>query len=120
MITKLEPNQIFVFGSNTAGRHGRGAALQAMRDFGAVYGVGEGITGQCYALPTLDSNLQQLPESELVESICNFLNTADDHPELTFLLTKVGCGLAGYDESYIRDIFHLLLPPTNVIMPDGW
>ena len=120
MITKLEPNQIFVFGSNKMGRHGAGAALQAHTQFGAEYYVGEGLTGQCYALPTLDAKLRKLSYSDLVLRIDNFIYTAEQHPELTFLLTKVGCGLAGYDEDYIKNIFRKMTIPANVVMPEGW
>jgi len=120
MISKLEPNQIFVFGSNTSGRHGRGAALQAMNDFGAVYGIGEGITGQCYAFPTLDGELQQREEWELEESIIEFILTAKDSPCKQFLLTKVGCGLAGFTEDYMRSLFAKFVLPENIILPEGW
>ena len=118
MIHNLEYNQIFVFGSNLAGRHGRGAALQAMKQFGAEYGVGEGMTGQCYALPTLDGMLMKRQHADLLESVTRFLLYADAHREYTFLLTKVGCGLAGYDEDYMRSFFVMI--PTNVIPPEDW
>src|SRR3990167_3435276 len=102
MITELKPNEIFVFGSNTAGRHGAGAALCARLDFGARYGIGEGLTGQCYALPTLGDHFRQRTEVELIESIRLFYQCCADNPDKVFLLTKVGCGLAGYTEEYMK------------------
>ena len=122
MITTLKENEIFVFGSNLAGRHGRGAALQARLKFGAENGVGEGLTGMCYALPKLDENLKQLSSRELRDHIADFLDTADLNPFHTFLLTKVGCGLAGYDEEYIKSLFGEFRDcwPSNVIRPEGW
>ena len=121
-ITSLKPNERFVFGSNKAGRHGKGAALQAYKQFGAEYGIGQGLTGQCYALPTLDENLKQLSDDELSWHVASFLDTAEENPHLTFLLTKVGCGLAGYDEEYIKSVFREYHPewPANVIKPEGW
>lgn len=122
MITELKPNQIFVFGSNEAGRSGRGAAKQALDHFGAVYGVGEGLTGQSYAFPTLDGNIQQFPltvrSTKLSTSRDKLYETCRQHPELEFLLTEVGCGLAGYSEDYMKSFFTNV--PANLILPEGW
>lgn len=118
MIKKLKPNQIFVFGSNLRGAHGRGAARQAHDQFGAVYGIGEGLTGKCYALPTLDGHLNKRSHPELAESIRRFLNVVRLMPSHQFLLTKVGCGLAGYDEAYMKSFF--LVVPENLIKPLEW
>ncbi len=117
-IKELKPNQIFVFGSNLAGRHGRGAALQANREFGAVYGIGEGLTGRCYALPTLDFYLKKRSGVELAESARRFLKCAREMPDTEFLLTKVGCGLAGYSEEMMKEMF--VDAPPNVVKPEGW
>lgn len=117
-ITTLKPNQVFVFGSNTAGRHGAGAALQAKAYFWTVNGIGEGPTGRCYAIPTLDRGLHKRTDAELSESIRRFLLHATWFPGVEFLLTKVGCGLAGYTEDYIRAKF--VVVPSNVILPDDW
>ena len=126
-ITKLGPNEIFTFGSNTAGRHGKGAARQAYHNFGAVYGVGEGLMGQSYAFPTLDGNFSQRTEVELVESIRALYQCCVDNPGLTFFLTRVGCGLAGLSDTYMKELFHapvLFLgaqgPPKNIVWPEGW
>jgi hypothetical protein len=114
-ITSLKPNEIFVFGSNLAGRHGAGAALLAVRQFGAKHGVGEGITGHCYALPTKDENIQTLPLREIACYVVEFLNYAASHPDLTFLVTKIGCGLAGYSFNEIAPMFRNA--PKNVVLP---
>ena len=118
MINELKPNQVFIFGSNVLGKHGGGAARQAFDDFGAEWGVGEGMTGQCYALPTLDENHQQVSEQFLKEAIMRFYNTAITNQNKQFLLTKVGCGIAGFDEEYIKSLF--TVPPANIVLPEGW
>lgn len=111
-ITRLEPNQIFVFGSNLAGRHGKGAALQA-RKFGARYGQGTGRQGNTYAIPTKDQYLRVLPLSTIKAYILQFVEYAKQHPELEFLLTPVGTGLAGYSIQDLESILPAL--PSNVI-----
>ena len=117
-ITVLQENEIFVFGSNIAGRHGKGAARQAMNKFGAKYGIGEGRTGQCYAVPTLGRWFEPRKDEQLKDSIRRFRACAKRYNKLTFLLTKVGCGLAGYTEDYMKSLFVSM--PANVRMPDGW
>ena len=92
MITHLEPHQVFVFGSNLAGKHLSGAARQAIEEFGAEWGVGEGLTGQCYAFPTLTEEFEQLSDEALEEAVGFFVYTAYVHSEYEFLLTKVGRG----------------------------
>ena len=118
MITELKPNEIFVFGSNLAGRHGAGAARQAREQFGAPMGVGEGLTGRSYAFPTLDENLNRRSMKDLRESRARLYFTCEENPELTFLLTKVGCGLAGYPEADMRALF--VNAPANLILPEDW
>ena len=117
IITKLEPNQIFVFGSNLAGRHGAGAALTAMNKFGAEYRTGVGRTGQCYAIPTKDWHLRILRLDSIGKHIDNFLAYAYDHPELEFLVTKIGCGLAGYTIQDISALFRGKYITDNVVLP---
>lgn len=102
-ITRLKQNQIFVFGSNLAGRHGKGAALQA-RKFGAIYGQGIGRQGQTYAIPTKDYYLKTLPLHIIEQYIIEFTEYAKQHPELEFLLTPVGTGLAGYTINELESI----------------
>jgi len=113
-IIGLDENEIFVFGSNKAGRHGMGAARTAMR-WGAKYGKGEGLMGQTYALPTKDENLGVLSYSEIEIHIDKFCKSARLLSGLTFLLTAVGTGLAGLREDRIRKILHKCNPPSNVI-----
>ena len=109
---------IFVFGSNLAGRHGRGAALFARNNHGAKYGVGEGRTGDCYAIPTKDGDLQTRSLADIKESVNRFVDYAKSNPELGFEVTKIGCGLAGYQESDISPLF--AQAPHNCILPAGW
>ena len=118
MITKLAPNEVFVFGSNLAGRHGAGAARQAFKQFGAVMGVGEGLRGQSYAFPTLGRDLCQLPISRMEESRDQLYSVCADFPNKQFLLTKVGCGLAGHPEAIMRGLF--TDAPANLILPEDW
>lgn len=96
---------IFVFGSNLAGRHGKGAALSARQNWGAEYGVGRGRTGSAYALPTKDFKIKTLPIRDISRYVTEFIEYARSHPELQFIVTRVGCGLAGYKESDIRPLF---------------
>lgn len=113
MITKLNQNQIFVFGSNLAGRHGKGAALYARQHFHAQYGIGIGPTGQCYAIPTKDQHLKVLSLNIIRQYIIQFVEYAEQHPELEFLLTPIGTGLAGYSIQQLESILPTL--PKNVI-----
>jgi hypothetical protein len=109
---------VFVFGSNEAGRHGKGAALTALKEWGAVYGQGEGRYGASYAIPTKDGLLRTLPVLRIKQYVDTFLQYAKEHPDLTFLLTRVGCGLAGYDDGDMAPLFSGITP--NVILPDEW
>ncbi len=117
-IDSLKENEVFVFGSNYSGRHGAGAAYLAWNKFGAEMGVGEGLTGQCYALPTMDEYFRTLPLDEIKEKIANFINICKKHSEKIFLLTKIGCGIAGYSPAQIALLFKDFLPlPSNLILP---
>lgn len=109
---------IFVFGSNLAGRHGMGAALDARRLHGAVYGVGEGRTGDSYAIPTKDAALRTRSLDEIRTSVETFKTYARDNPELTFEVTRVGCGLAGYHDRQISPMF--IDAPENCRLPEQW
>lgn len=109
---------IFVFGSNLAGRHGKGAALCARNEHGAQYGVGLGRTGKAYAIPTKDEQIRTLPLPRIAGYVADFLNYARQHPELEFQVTKIGCGLAGYQESDIAPMFQGA--PGNCHLPEGW
>jgi len=119
-ITSLEPHQIFVFGSNFAGIHGAGAAALARKKFGAVWGKGVGLYGQSYALPTKDHQIITLSLSDIEYQIDLFLDTAKVFPQLDFLVTKIGCGLAGYSVEDIAALFKGKEIPSNVILPESF
>jgi hypothetical protein len=107
---------VFVFGSNLAGRHGKGAALFAVQNHGAKYGIGEGYMGNSYALPTKGHHLEILSLKQIeVRSVHNFLAFAYNHSEMIFQLTPVGCGLAGYKPEQIAPMF--ANAPANVRLP---
>lgn len=110
---------IFVFGSNLAGRHGKGSAKHAREHFGAEYGVGEGITGFSYAIPTKGHRLEPLPFSDIDAAICRFIAYAKTHGG-EYLLTPVGTGLAGHSK---RDVWSVLAReglPSNVFLSSSW
>lgn len=109
---------IFVFGSNLAGRHGKGAALYAREYHGAEYGVGIGRTGGSYAIPTKDQNIRTLPLDIIKQHVDTFLQYAKDHPELTFVITPIGTGYAGYSHEQIAPMFKD--SPTNCQLPVVW
>ena len=110
-ITDLKPGQIFVFGSNAAGRHEGGASRLALEKFGAINGLGEGLQGQSYAIPSTEGKI------ELREAICRFMNFARQHPELTFLVTRIGCGVAGYKVEEVAPFFSAAVNFENVWLP---
>ncbi|MBX9900999.1 MAG: hypothetical protein K2Y28_09475 [Burkholderiaceae bacterium] len=110
--------QIFVFGSNRAGRHGKGAALHAIQHHGAIYGQGEGLQGQSYAIPTKDENIRTLPLRCIAIEVEKFKKFAAEHPELSFNVTAIGCGLAGYIPEQIAPMFSGLT--SNVLLPDAF
>lgn len=96
---------IFVFGSNLAGRHGRGSALEAIRYHGAVYGIGLGLQGNSYAIPTKNNQLKSLSLKIIKRYIDDFILFAISHPELQFNVVSIGCGLAGYTPEQIAPFF---------------
>jgi hypothetical protein len=112
------PQWTFVFGSNRAGRHGKGAALEAVNAHGAEYGVGSGLTGNAYALPTKDEQLRTLPIDEIREEAERLTAFAAQNPERHFMLTRVGCGLAGYRDEEIAPLF--VSAPSNIHLPGRW
>ena len=109
---------VFVFGSNLAGRHGKGAALWARLHRGAIYGQGTGLQGNSYAIPSKDDQLRTLPLAVIARYIDTFLAFARSRPDLTFQLTPIGCGLAGYHREQIEPMF--ASPPTNILWPPEW
>lgn len=111
-------NEIFVFGSNLAGRHGAGAALFARQHHGAIYGVGDGPQGSSYAIPTKDSQLSTLPLNIIKYYVEVFIGYARARQDCIFNVTRVGCGLAGYKDTDIAPLF--AGAPLNCKLPDGW
>jgi len=110
-ISDLGENEIFVFGSNIQGAHGGGAAWYAHKKFGAEWGVGEGLTGRTYALPTMEG------DASLKKAVEHFITCAKAHPELTFLVTAVGCGIAGYTPAEVAPLFREATALANVYLP---
>jgi alkylated DNA repair dioxygenase AlkB len=117
-ITELKPNEIFVFGSNTEGRHGKGAAKQAMK-FGAIYGCPDMLQGNTWAIVTKDLTSQvKYPLQQIYEQIKILMYAAkEQYPELIFLVTKIGCGLGGFTVNEIANLFIGLDIPDNVTLP---
>jgi hypothetical protein len=113
-------SEIFVFGSNLAGRHGRGAALIARQRHGAVYGVGVGRQGGSYAIPTKGRQLEVLPLSVIEGHVRTFIVYAAQHPDLCFVVTPIGTGLAGYRHDQIAPMFADAATLANVRLPDEW
>ena len=115
-IRDLKNNEIFVFGSNLAGAHGGGAAYLAYERFGAIMGQGVGLQGQSYAIPTMQGG----PET-ILPYVEEFVDFAKQHPELTFLVTKIGCGIAGFRPSEIAPLFAGAVEVENIYLPqDFW
>lgn len=119
-ITELKEDEIFVFGSNEAGIHGAGAAKYAKEKFGATIGVGRGLTGQCYALPTKDKNIKRLPISSIRNNVEEFIEVVKNTPEKRFLLTSIGCGYAGYAPEEIAPLFLKAKNLPNLYFPKSF
>lgn len=117
IILKLEDNEVFVFGSNLRGNHGGGAALAAVKSFGAIQGRGEGMQGQSYAIPTLGLSMEKVPLENIGKSIDKFIEVAKNSPNKTFYMTKIGCGIAGFSIEEIASLFKEREFPENVVMP---
>lgn len=109
---------VFVFGSNLAGRHGKGAALWARQHRGAIYGQGVGRQGNAYAIPTKDHQLRVLPLLAIQAHVTEFLDYARQRPSTAFELTPIGCGLAGYRPAQIAPMF--VNAPANVQLPNAF
>ena len=114
-ITRLEPNEIFVFGSNLAGFHGGGAARIAYEQFGAEWGVGVGRTGQCYAIPTMQGGVETIKPY-----VNEFIMFTKQHPEYKFLVTRIGCGIAAFTPDEIAPLFKDAIDVENVILPEDF
>lgn len=119
-IEELKKGEIFVFGSNMLGEHAGGAARIALEKFGAINRRAEGIQGQSYAIPTLDKELKKLPLEDIAYYIQSFLQYAYFNPNKKFYVTKIGCGIAGFEVAEIRHLFRELMDGDNlpnVILP---
>lgn len=118
-INQLESNEVFVFGSNLRGIHGGGAARQAMHAWGAKYGEGIGHFGQTYAIPTMETaGGRKLALSEIGKYVDEFIQYAKSHGELTFYVTEIGCGIAGFDPGEIGPLFEKANNIKNVYLPE--
>ena len=109
---------IFVFGSNLAGRHGKGTALHAVKEKGAIYGKGVGRMGNSYAIPTMNSKMQILPLDKITLFINAFIQYAKNNKDLVFEVNRIGCDLAGYKDKDIAPLFKYA--PCNCVLPKGW
>lgn len=114
-ITELKPNEIFVFGSNLAGMHGGGAAHVAMERFCAIWGQGVGLQGQSYAIPTMQGGVETIKPY-----VDEFISFAKSHPEYTFYVTRIGCGIAGFTVDQIAPLFSQALDVPNIILPEDF
>ena len=114
-ITELKPGEIFVFGSNLRGMHGEGAAYVAYRKFGAIMGQGVGLQGQSYAIPTMQGGVETIRPY-----VNEFIEFAKAHPELMFLVTRIGCGIAGFTDTEISPLFESAHNIDNIVLPEGW
>jgi len=111
-------NKIFVFGSNLAGRHTKGDALTAFRQYGAIYGEGVGMHGNSYAIPTGNQDLKRLPLNKIERYVHQFLRFAQLNPAMEFHVTRIGCGFMGYEDAEIAPMF--AEAPRNCTLPVGW
>ena len=115
---RTERPLVFVFGSNLAGRHGKGAAKYAREVFGAVPGKGEGAQGSAYAIPTKNAQLKTLPPDQITLHVRRFFEHARKHPDTDFRVTPIGTGLAGYAHDDIAPMFRFA--PRNCLLPEEW
>lgn len=111
-IIELKPNEIFVFGSNLSGFHGGGAARLAYERFGAVWGLGVGLQGRSYAIPTMQGGVETIKPY-----VDQFRDFALEHPQYKFLVTRIGCGIAGFTPKQIAPLFATAIELDNVVLP---
>ncbi len=114
-ITSLQPNEIFVFGSNLDGFYHGGAARVAFEKFGAVWGEGHGLHGQSYAIPTMHGGVEDI--EPYVDEFCKCVW---NHPNKQFLVTRIGCGIAGFKDEQIAPLFADLIETANVALTKEW
>lgn len=114
-ISELKADEVFVFGSNLEGMHGGGAAWVAFQHFGAVMGCGVGLRGQSYAIPTMQGGVETIKPY-----VDEFVSFASAHPEQFFYVTRIGCGIAGFNEKEIAPLFANAIGLENVCLPEGF
>ena len=114
-IRQLKPHEVFVFGSNLQGMHGGGAAYIAVRQFGAIMGQVVGLQGQSYAIPTMHGGVEAI-----APYVDQFIGFAQAHPELTFLVTRIGCGIGGFREEEMAPLFREAVRLPNICLPDSF
>lgn len=114
-ISELKKNEIFVFGSNLAGSHGGGAAWLAYERFGAVWGQGVGLQGQSYGIPTMQGGVETIRPY-----VDEFIAFAATHTEYRFLVTRIGCGIAGFTPQEMAPLFAKAIDMENVLLPKGF
>lgn len=114
-ITKLQEDEVFVFGSNLAGMHGGGAARVAFNLFGAIWGQGVGMQGQAYAIPTMHGGIDAIKPY-----VDEFIAFARNHKEYFFYVTRIGCGIAGFTDSQIAPLFAQAAQLDNVCLPSSF
>lgn len=117
LISKLSEGEIFVFGSNQSGRHGKGAAKTAL-GWGAVWGQAEGLQGRTYGIPTKDASVRKtLALTEISAYVDRFIEFAKSRPDLKFLVTEIGCGLAGLKPKEVAPLFSGAASIENIYLP---
>jgi len=116
-ITEIKENEVFVFGSNLSGRHGKGAAKQALT-WGAIWGQGAGLQGRTYGIPTKDKSIRRtLRIDEIKPFVDDFIIFAKENPQLIFLVTEIGCGLAGMKPKEVAPLFEGVQDIKNIYLP---
>lgn len=114
-ISELQENEFFVFGSNLTGYHGGGAARIAHLRFGAQWGQGVGMQGRSYGIPTMQGGVETIQPY-----VDEFIRFAKDHPQYTFLVTRIGCGIAGFTPEEIAPLFQKAMDMENVLLPEDF
>lgn len=118
MTHEISVGEIFVFGSNEAGRHGKGAALHAVKNYGAVRGCGFGLQGQSFAIPTKDKTITTLSIDRIRTYVDRFIDFARSNPDMRFFVTALGTGLAGLSHADMAPLF--AKAPDNCRLPPEW
>lgn len=119
-IRQLLDNEVFVFGSNLSGHHGAGAARTAVFKFGAVNGKGAGLQGKSYGIPTKDRNINTLPIYKIAPHVNRFIKFCIRNEKKNFLVTEIGCGLAGYKPKQIAPLFIEAKNINNIYLPESF